>query len=69
MKKALMILIWFVGLSLIFAFVGGLMNGLSGNAIFESQSAVLISTLLAFIVSVLGVYKQLLPFTKQSPKV
>jgi hypothetical protein len=69
MKKAIMILIWFVGLTLIFAFVGGLMNGLSGNTIFESKNVILLSILLAFIVSVLGVYKQLLPFTKQPSKV
>jgi len=68
MKKAIMVLIWFSVLSLIFGFVGGLMNGVSGNTIFGSKDAVLLSTLLALIVSVLGVYKQLLPFTKQQSK-
>jgi hypothetical protein len=69
MKNAILVLIWFVGLSLTFAFVGGLMNGLSGNTIFENKDAVLLSILLAVIVSVLGVYKQWLPFTKQTTKV
>jgi hypothetical protein len=44
MKKAIMVLIWFSVLSLIFGFVGGLMNGVSGNTIFGSKDAVLLST-------------------------
>jgi hypothetical protein len=69
MKNAIMVLIWFVGLSLTFAFVGGLMNGLSGNVIFANKDAVLFSILLAAIVSVLGVYKKWLPYTKQASNV
>ena len=69
MKNAIMLLIWFIGLSLMFAYLGGLMNGLSGNTLFEHKDTVLLSILLAAIVSVLGVYKQLLPFTKQTSKV
>jgi hypothetical protein len=68
MKKLIMVLIWFVVLSLTFAFFGGLINGVSGDTIFGSKDAVLLSILLALIVSVLGVYKQLLPFTKQRSK-
>ncbi|WP_206486541.1 hypothetical protein [Thalassotalea sp. G2M2-11] len=69
MKKEIMVLVWFCGLSLIFAFIGGLMAGLSASTVLESKNVVFFSIVLAFVVSVLGVYKQLLPFTKQSSKV
>ncbi|MGS2719415.1 hypothetical protein [Paraglaciecola aestuariivivens] len=66
MNNAIKVLIWFVVLSLTFGFVLGLIGGLSGNTIIENKDAALLSILLAAIVSVVGVYKQWLPFSKYS---
>ena len=64
MKKIVMVSIWFVVLSLTFAFVGGLINGLSGSVTLNSTLAMSFVIILAFAVSILGVYKELLPGAK-----
>jgi len=64
MKKIIMLSIWFLVLSLSFAFVGGLINGLSGGGTLNSTLAMSFVIILAFAVSILGVYKELLPGAK-----
>ena len=64
MKNIIMVLIWFLVLSFAFAFIGGLINGLSGSEMINQTLTISLLVLLAFAVSIIGVYKQLLPGTK-----
>jgi len=59
-----MVLIWFVTLSLSFSFLGGFINGLSGSTVNDPAVIILSLVVLAYFISSLGVYKQLLPGTR-----
>jgi len=66
MKKLFLFLLWFVFFALIFAFLGGLMSGLSDKLLFDNADVgIAISLVLAFSISALGVSKNLLPGTQE----